>query len=383
MAGSLGNLSGAQKSAKESASAHNKELKDMKARAEDAIKPVLDKIKETKKEIDEARAKIKQTSDEWKKYRTEGLKALSDVNVEIAKLKKEAGDINVKINSDQNNKLGERYVEILKEQKTAQDDLVKAQTGDGNGSMDLTALTDAQKRINDLAKERQLIENGVGKSQLDNAVAYDSMSQSEKIILDMQKQRNTELTENTNKMQIALEKQQILEAQTQQKKLGQLSVFSEYKNGIMTASIELEKGKRVEIHDAENIALAGEIAQKQLAYKTDYEQLTQTLASKLTAQQANLAQTATLYKQFNTFLKDDTKKTSEAMIVMIQSVNEQLRQMIALKAQAGLGGGGGVSGARAEGGPVTANKPYLVGENGPEVVIPKSSGTVIPNNALA
>lgn len=97
------------------------------------------------------------------------------------------------------------------------------------------------------------------------------MSQSEKIILDMQKERNAQLTENGNKMQAALERQQILEAQIQQKKIGQVTVFSEYKDGLLTASIELEKGKRVEIHDQENIALAAEIAQKQDSYRKDYE----------------------------------------------------------------------------------------------------------------
>ena len=39
---------------------------------------------------------------------------------------------------------------------------------------------------------------------------------------------------------------------------------------------------------------------------------------------------------------------------------------------------GDFGGARAEGGPVTGGTPYLVGEKGPELVIPQSSGTVIP-----
>ena len=37
--------------------------------------------------------------------------------------------------------------------------------------------------------------------------------------------------------------------------------------------------------------------------------------------------------------------------------------------------------ARANGGPVTAGKPYIVGERGPEMIIPRSSGTVLPNGA--
>lgn len=40
------------------------------------------------------------------------------------------------------------------------------------------------------------------------------------------------------------------------------------------------------------------------------------------------------------------------------------------------------AGARAAGGPVTGGESYLVGEKGPEIVVPKSSGTVIPSNQL-
>lgn len=43
----------------------------------------------------------------------------------------------------------------------------------------------------------------------------------------------------------------------------------------------------------------------------------------------------------------------------------------------GLGGG-----ARASGGPVYAGRPYLVGERGPEVVVPSGNGTVLPNGVM-
>jgi hypothetical protein len=39
-------------------------------------------------------------------------------------------------------------------------------------------------------------------------------------------------------------------------------------------------------------------------------------------------------------------------------------------------------GRRAKGGPVKAARPYLVGERGPEIIVPKHSGTVVPNHAL-
>jgi hypothetical protein len=40
-------------------------------------------------------------------------------------------------------------------------------------------------------------------------------------------------------------------------------------------------------------------------------------------------------------------------------------------------------GTRAHGGPVVAGRPYIVGEEGPELIVPAGSGTVIPNNRLA
>lgn len=50
------------------------------------------------------------------------------------------------------------------------------------------------------------------------------------------------------------------------------------------------------------------------------------------------------------------------------------------------GSTGGIGGAvlaaiegRASGGPVTAGRPYIVGERGPELIVPRTSGTVLPN----
>ena len=38
--------------------------------------------------------------------------------------------------------------------------------------------------------------------------------------------------------------------------------------------------------------------------------------------------------------------------------------------------------ARAEGGPVSSGRPYIVGEVGPELFVPSSSGSIVPNNAM-
>ena len=44
--------------------------------------------------------------------------------------------------------------------------------------------------------------------------------------------------------------------------------------------------------------------------------------------------------------------------------------------------GGGSIGARASGGPVSSGSPYIVGEQGPELFVPRYSGSIVPNHAL-
>jgi lambda family phage tail tape measure protein len=71
-----------------------------------------------------------------------------------------------------------------------------------------------------------------------------------------------------------------------------------------------------------------------------------------------------------------------------RSVIQDLAKMI-LKAQifkaiqATLGFFGFSIPGLAAGGPAKANQPYIVGEKGPELFVPKSAGTVIPNNQLS
>jgi len=75
----------------------------------------------------------------------------------------------------------------------------------------------------------------------------------------------------------------------------------------------------------------------------------------------------------------------------VQEITKIIVKMLILKAiEAGLGaaGFGGstvtsiVAGERAEGGPVSSGKTYLVGEEGPELFTPGKSGSVTPNDAL-
>lgn len=72
----------------------------------------------------------------------------------------------------------------------------------------------------------------------------------------------------------------------------------------------------------------------------------------------------------------------------LERARNGFRDMGLAAANIGFGGGGGgiIVGAgpikaRASGGPVTGGRPYLVGEQGPELFMPSRSGAIVPNGA--
>ncbi len=86
-------------------------------------------------------------------------------------------------------------------------------------------------------------------------------------------------------------------------------------------------------------------------------------------------------------------------LIAIQLKAQALSMFEGLKGLFGFGGGGGagmftgatgaiggsihLGGKLAGGGDMTAGVPYLVGEQGPELVVPRNNGTVIPNHSLS
>lgn len=119
------------------------------------------------------------------------------------------------------------------------------------------------------------------------------------------------------------------------------------------------------------------------------------LVTELDAQKAAMAATADAMREFEgiatnaltSFISDlrEGKSGAEALQNVMNSILDNVIQIGIQSLVGGLfGGGGGLFGGlfggfRAAGGPVSRGKSYVVGENGPELFTPTSSGSIIPN----
>ena len=90
-------------------------------------------------------------------------------------------------------------------------------------------------------------------------------------------------------------------------------------------------------------------------------------------------------KNFGEAMKGLAKSVVDSLIKMLVQyyITKPLFDAISGGISSAFGSGGtGASGTRAMGGPVAGGRPYLVGERGPELMVPAGNGTVVPNHAI-
>ena len=125
---------------------------------------------------------------------------------------------------------------------------------------------------------------------------------------------------------------------------------------------------------------------------TDAQKRTQAIAQTVQSSMGNalmslVDRTTSVKDAFKQMAADIIRQLYNVLIVQ-RMVNAAMGMLGFSQGAAGTPGAGqfvnftNPFGRRANGGPVSAGKPYLVGERGPELMIPGKSGTVVPNNEL-
>ncbi len=277
------------------------------------------------------------------------------------------------------------------------------------------ALKSGKDKLPDLQIEIGLQERLLA---LDKQIAQATLDENDKIksILEKEKIRET-LEANINKikndgLRPALEAAEI--------ELARIDAAQKIQDiDIKTAQVENDKAKKVQ-ETVKSLENEGALLQAKLdgnetevALKQKIAEATKDMSAEdakrveelirgnalLTEQNKIADQMKQIYEQIGMSIKtgvvdaisaavDGTKSLAEVASNTLRNIANQLLNIgvnfALFGAASGTGVGGGLLGGlfRADGGPVKGNSPYIVGERGPELFVPRSSGTVVPNHAM-
>ena len=227
----------------------------------------------------------------------------------------------------------------------------------------------AANKIVKTKNEQKLTEEGINKILTDNLEKLQAIEEAEMNLVDkkgsiidkLSRERellNAKLNGNYEEVRLKQEIDRLVESTDE----GMRDIITKYLEG----NSELQK--QVDLLDD-----AGDSADK---LKGKFAEITEELGSGIVQ---NLTDAVM-----------GTQTLAEAAINVLEKMRRKLIEVAIQKALAGIAGSiGGPFGnflqsvfPRANGGQVSANQPYMVGERGREMFVPSTSGKIIPNNQL-
>lgn len=368
--------------------------KNMSAEAQEAIGDILDDVNKMKVNFDKARAagdKVVGT-----------LKAIDAVEVDPAgemavNMKKQADETYTALEDRQKGyieELKKGNEEILKNEQSLQDEL-RGITREGltdeqawkdtiaeiekykSAARDAAKAGDWEKQLANLETAKRLIselpKDGVKGIDITDA----DVSRAKSIAINLLKAADAHST--SSKRQAANEAvKKYNELLTAQKK-GADDIVTKQES--INKRLELTKGLGEEINDlkgkgTENLEEeAKKVKETMDEYKTQLEEAktkTEELQSGTATVGTEWERVGGVWTQVSSSMVSDVGKIESALDAAIKKMNELNSKSASTN----------TSGARASGGPVAGGNTYLVGERGPELFTPNSSGNITSNEGL-
>lgn len=250
------------------------------------------------------------------------------------------------------------------------------------------SMSDIQKSISATIKSISDLNKAYSQQQTDDAAGMaDKIVASQQKIVDLKKQLAS-TDENVKKTDI---QKQI---DTEQAGLDAVAEFTS-----QNATAITESKRRASLTQLQRDV---EDYQKRKSLQTaEYNDKLASLQQQLADEQAKQTQELELYKQRTTKIAEFTKAATDDYITASQTRIQQTKDEVNQEIQAFAALASAISavrtasasavttysvpnfgGKREMGGPVQMKTSYLVGERGPEIFVPSSDGTIVPNHAL-
>ena len=235
-----------------------------------------------------------------------------------------------------------------------------------------------------LEGEKKLAEinASIAKLEFDKLTPLEKQGKIADLLLDKTiAQRDTQHQLITNQVAVARQAEAAIRPTIQENELMQAKLNGtelEYQKRLLIQQI-MRDNPKLQLRDAEAIATKNQALQQQL---TQAEQL------KAVYSDIGMSIKSGVVDSIKGAI-DGTKSLGEVAANVLNNIANKILDvavnMALFGAMSGTGTGGGLLGGlfkRAQGGPVSAGTPYMVGERGPELFMPSRGGSIIPNNAL-
>lgn len=291
-------------------------------------------------------------------------------------LKTDLANIDAKITDEQNKKgyVNQALIAAYEKQK----ELIKEQSAESE-KQKLAALAIAEaERARVVELQKQL---GIMQQQSEKTVAMQDAELARQVITgqitEKQKTQQLELIkiqeagalkELQLARQIAAEKDDIKKKELQNE-LERVKAATDF-------AIQEERRKRSEQQALEQSYSAGVVK--------GLEQIADQFKPINMAQKAVADTWGSISNAVDTFVSTGKFKFSDFARSIVADLAKMIAKALIFRAISGFLGSVGIPlPGLAEGGPAEKGKPYMVGEKGPELFVPKAAGTVIPNDKLA
>lgn len=291
--------------------------------AKAAIDPIIKGFQDSNKEIEKSISKLDDLDSQFRDLQKEAVNALSDVNRQLAELSWQRIDIGIEFDTQAEQELSNRFVELQNQLWELEVDITT------NTDWNTADLLLEQKRIQE---EINQIRENVSQSVLDDAVAYSQLTETQKTLLSIEKERAEALKWVSAQESILQERKAILELQSQLENLSDVRLQTQIKDWVVTAQILNEKWELLqEINDQENIAIAQRLVEKQQQLISENNLVQQQLSTQLSLNQQYYEELQSLEEQFNKKLVSDTQAAVKDVIAEYWLVQRELERIRSLQ----------------------------------------------------
>lgn len=307
-------------------------IKELRDKYQDFAKEAKDSLREVNNELEDLTQSHINARNEFENNLQADLSwRFIDLKEELADLNNEKLDVQKEINqlkaeSGMSTNSAEQYRSLIEKWTFAWDQ--KLWGYEVKDLENMLELLDKQKelaeKITQTQAEQALIQQKIPEWVLDQAIAYDQLSETEKLLAQADKDRTTMLQEQNTELGKLKEKQTVLSQVADTNFVNDFAFQLEEVDGKLQAYYQNQQGQIVKLTDFENIKLAQSLEEKRRAIAEETAVQVDALANVKQETQDNLSDLKNIQANYYDYLEDKNKETIWQNVAEFEKLSKTL-----------------------------------------------------------